>query len=139
MAKSEQHDMREYQTTVGPFTTSTAAVLAHIPIGQSGQVVRVAAAIKTAITSANANITFELKGTTLKTNGSTGTLVLPSSGSTIGDTETIDFDTVGTGSIDNEALEAEDGDAIAAGGVLEIITDGGGDAGAAFFTITIRP
>lgn len=139
MAKSEQHDMREYQIHTEPLTTSGAATLAWIPIGQSGQVVRVAACITTAVTSADASISFELGGTALKSNGSAAALVLPTSGSTIGDCETIDLDVGGTGAKDNEALEAEDGDALAAGSVLEIISDGGGDAGAARFVITIRP
>ncbi len=135
MAKVELHDLNEYHLFTGALDVAGAAeTIAYIAIPQAGQVKRVSACIAVVQTTAPANITFEIKGLELEKGGATATLIIPSAGSTLGDVETIDFDPAAAV---NYGLEAEDGDAIAAGSVLAIVTDAGGAAGFANFMVTI--
>jgi len=134
MAFQEQHDLREYHITTSPLAVHTTGTIAHIPIPASGQVIRAIAACDTAGDS-DENITFELGGVALTSGGTTATMVCQNA-DVVGDIQTIEFD---PNAKTNLALEPADGDAIAAGGTLEIISGGAGTAGAYIFVITIRP
>ncbi len=133
MAKVELHPLGDYHLRTGSLDIGTTAeTIAFIAIPQSGVVKRVSACVQVAQGTAPALITFEVGGVTLKLGGSTATLSIPSAASSPGNVEAIAFD--GPSSAVNEA---EDGDAIAAGSVLEIITDAAGADGFATFIVTI--
>ncbi len=136
MAKVEQHDLREYHICTGALATSPGATIAHIPIPASGQVVRCVAACDTA-GDADQAITFELATAALLSGGATATMTLLNA-DVVGDIQKIEFDPL---SKVNMAREAEDADAIdtSTPACLEIISAGGGAAGAYIFIVTISP
>lgn len=132
MAKVELHQLSDYHLRTGSLDIATnGGTIAYIPIPQSGIVKRISACIEVLQTSLNAFITFEVSGSKLKLNGVTATLNLPIGGS-VGNVHTIEFDAP-----TSNVYEAEDGDALADGSVLEISTNASGDDGFASFTVTI--
>jgi len=131
MAKQAQRDMREYHIFTEPLTTSTGATIAYLPVPASGQIVKITAVESTAHTVGDTVITFELG-----TVAGSASLTIPFASSAIGRSHVIDLDpTAGL----NLALEADTSDLLAAGAVIEVISDGGCTAGAARFCFTIRP
>ena len=133
MAKQEQHDLREYILSTEPINVGTG-VLANMAIPVSGQVVRVLACMNTAISTADADITFQLSNVNLVSGGVTATLTLPTAASAAGDVEVIEFDPLNK---INLALEAVDGQPLTTGGTLEIIAAGGA-TGAVIFVVVIK-
>ena len=131
MAKQEQHDMREYAIVTDNLNVATAA-MGFIPIPASGQVIR---CINTVIGVADTDITFQLANVNLLSGGATATLVLPTAGSAGGDIEVIEFDPLDP---INLALEGVDGEGLADGGTLELISDAAG-TGNVVFAIVIAP
>ena len=132
MAKVELHPLGDYHLRTGSLSLDTAGTIAFIAIPQSGIVKRVSACVQVAQGTADNDVTFEVGGVTLKLGASTAILTIPTAGSTAGDVETVQFD-----ASTSAVREAQDGDAIADGSVLEIITDGVGDTGFATFIVTI--
>lgn len=135
MAIYEDHDLSEYYLHVAAVAVATAGTIAYVPIPAGGHVVSVKACITTVIATADSDLSFELGGDALEVDGSAAVLVLPFTGSAVGDCEVVTFDFEESA---NQALEAENGDELGDRSVLEIITDGDAATGGASFTITIR-
>lgn len=135
MAKQEQRDMREYAIFTHILSTTTAGTLAFIPIPRSGQVVRLMSCVNTPITTNPDVITLELSGVPLLKDGATAQLSITEVSSAVGDIAAMELDPLEPL---NLALEAVDGEALADGGTLEIISTGASGAGAATFAVVIR-
>lgn len=133
MAKVELHQLSDYQLRTGNLAFALiSGTIAHIAIPQSGIVKSVSACIQTVHISLPGLITFEVGGVTLKLGGTTATMTIPDAGSTVGDVHIIEFDAT-----TSTVFEAEDGDVILDGSVLEIISDGEGSQGEASFVVTV--
>ncbi len=133
MAKVELHQLSDYTLRTGSLDVGgITGTIAYIAIPQSGIVKSVSACMQVVQINAPSLITFEVGGVTLKLGGTTATLSIPSVGSTVGDVHIIEFDAT-----TSTVYEAEDGDVILDGSVLEIISDMGGAQGFASFVVMV--
>jgi hypothetical protein len=140
MPKVEHHDSGEYVLYI-PYvdTTSSATTVAAIPIPQSGKIVSVHGTEREAHGADDTDITFEIGGTSCvfqQPGSSANVLTIATVGTLIGNSDVAEF---GNDDGANEAAMAEDGDLVAAGGLLEIITDAVGTGGRMSFAVVIRP
>lgn len=135
MAKVVAHDLREYSLFTGPLTVSDSGTLAFMPIPASGVILRVAAACNIE-PDASPDITFELNGFELQTAAGTTATIGLNNADLVGTVQTVEM---GPSDPANFANGIEDGDALAARAVLEIVSDGAGTAGSYGFMITVGP
>ena len=132
------HGINEYILYTGRVDTAgTAATIACFPIPHSGRVVGLYAVEQIAQATANVDITFEIAevDTSFLQGGNTDLLTIGVAASAAGKVDVGEMNPV---SGRNSIAAAEDGDALAAGSVLEVVTDGVGDTGFASFAIVIR-
>ncbi len=117
-------------------TLGTPGTIAHIPCPAGAAVVAAHATLDGAIATADAVITFELGGVTLKDDAATPatrSMTITQSGSAAGDCHSVTFENA------NVALTVADNDVLAGGSVLEIIDAGASGAGTATFVIEFQP
>jgi len=132
MAKAELHPLSDYHLRTGSLdVATTSGTIAYIPIPQSGIVKHITACVQAVQTAQNAFITFFVANVQLQQNGVNVVLNISTS-NVIGDAVSIEFD-----HSTNKVYEAENGDVIADGSVLEIRTNAAGDDGFASFSVTI--
>jgi hypothetical protein len=126
-------DMREYQLTITGLATDGTGTIGYVAIPASGDLVKITAVL-TALSDADQTLTFEIGGNLIEQGGETVELVMLNA-DVVGDIQVVEL----TANVTTMLLEAQDGDAIAAGSVLEIIADAAGSGGTADVTLTIRP
>lgn len=138
MALRAIHDLREYSISVG-FLDYTAgaglAAISAVPIPTGGQVVAVMVGVAVSHTGGNSTLSFRLRNVDLQRNGVASTRVV-SGLDDPGDVIVVQFDPANPV---NWAKEAEDGDAIADGSVLQILSTRNGSTGSGYFVVVVRP
>jgi hypothetical protein len=138
MALAIKPDLAEYHLSVAQVTvTQIAETLVWVPIPQSGYITRIVAQATDIALNLATDITFELDGVLLKSDGATAAITLLAADVT-GDSHVVEIDRPSAGG-NLVALEAEHGDVITDGCVLEIIGDGETTADSVYsFIITVR-
>lgn len=126
MGKVEQHDLSEYHLILTGVVLDAGAIIARVPIPQSGQVKRVKALVTVQQTAGDVDLTFTLGTTQMLAGGATATLTIGTA-DVIGDIRAIDFD---PNSKANYALEAVNGEAGIAAGKNSVITVASDEVGA---------
>ena len=131
------HDLREYHMFVTEVDIGVAGTILYFPIPISGRVVKCTMATSGLSIGSDNTSTFELGGVTIMMQAAAASLVMPVATSSAGVSDVLHFDRNNASGL---ALEAEDGDLVAAGSVLEIVSDGGGINGRLTnIMVTIRP
>lgn len=129
MAKIEQHDMAEYYITSEMLDIGAGTATWYFGVPQAGYLVRAYYTTGVVQTTANNILTFAIE-----TNDLSPTLIVLSAASAVGRVHVVDFSRI-SGSY---AHEPEDTDLIAAGGVIAVDTNGGGE-GEGRITLVIHP
>ena len=136
MAKIERHDIREYTIGVLADVSNSASTFMWLPIPTAGQVVRVQACARENNLTLDTLVSFKLGTVQLVFGGATAELLLEGLDA-VGDVHSMEFDAFAK---QNYATQAEEGDVVASGSVLQLVSDGGTAANAEYyFTFTIRP
>ena len=133
MATSVLRDISEYHIMVPGIALHTTSPATYVVSPVSGNLVKVTA-VMTVLSDGDQAVTFEIGGNLVEQNGATATLTILNA-DVLGDVQVLDL----TPNATTFLKAAEDGDAIADGSVIEVLTDAGGSAGAVDFTFTIRP
>jgi hypothetical protein len=124
--------MSELHVTLQGLDISGAA-LAFVALPVSGDLVR-ATAVLTALSDDDCDITFEIGGAEVDQQGVAATLTILNA-DVLGDVQVLDL----TKNATTFLMAAEDGDAIASGGVMEVIGDAVPTGGTIDLTLTFRP
>jgi hypothetical protein len=132
MTKTDRHDAREYYLTAsGVATADVGSVWFVIPV--AGYITQFAAGLEV-LSDGDPELTFFLGGVAMESGGSAAALTLPNT-DVVGSVDRIEFDRGNT----EYALEPENLDLVAAGGVFEVRTDGDGSTGNYSYVVSIRP